>query len=213
MVPYPTSWKLLPVSRLYVTRWEQFANPSSACLISLGLFPITLFTLGQLSKENTPVWLYVVTTFANGVCTGAALNYTLAHLLHLTFPETHFIVSSLLGTFRGFAGSLGSAVGGGVFARLLRAKLESGFAERGLVGKEELVRKLLGSPALVGTLVGEEREVAVVGYVTAIRGLFVAGSVLAVTVIFLQAGTGWRAPVEAQIVQAPGVDDDDDPDD
>ena len=135
-------------------------------------------------------------TFVNGLCTGAALNYTLAHILHLTLPSTHFIATSLLATFRGFAGSFGSAAGGGIFIRHLRGALEKGFAERGLVGREELTRQLLGSPALVATLVGEEKEVALQGYVSAIQGLFVAAAVLATICIFVQAGTGWTAPEE-----------------
>jgi hypothetical protein len=158
-------------------------------------FPISLAILGHLSTPESSTAVYVLAELANGLCTGAALNYTLAHLLHLTLPSTHFIATSLLAAFRGFAGSFGSAVGGGVFARLLRAALEKGFADRGLDGKEELVRQLLGSPALAARLVGPEREVAVEGYVSAIQGLFMAGVGLSVVVIFIQAGTGWSAPV------------------
>jgi hypothetical protein len=62
--------------------------------------------------------------------------------------------------------------------------------------RQELVRKLLGSPALVTGLVGREREVAVDGYVAALRGLFLAGVVLAVGMVVVQAGTGWREPRE-----------------
>lgn len=147
--------------------------------------------------ESSPV-VYMITTFLNGLCTGAALNYTLAHILHLTPPSTHFIATSLLATFRGFAGSFGSAAGGGIFARQLRGALQKGFAERGLVGKEELMRRLMGSPALVATLVGEEKEIAMQSYVSAIQGLFVAAAILAVFCIFVQAGTGWTAPTEEE---------------
>lgn len=62
----------------------------------------------------------------------------------------------------------------------------------GLEGEEELVRKLLGSPALVKGLVGMERSVAVAGYVDALRGLFGAAAALALVMVVVQAGTGWR---------------------
>ena len=167
-----------------------------ACLVVFAMNPLTLLLLGYLSTPDTPVTLYLLSTFLNGLVTGAALNYTLAHLLHLTPPSTHFIATSVLSTFRGFAGSFGSAVGGGIFTRILRANLEQGFAEKGLKDRGELVRKLLGSPALVAGLSGGEREVAISGYVDAIRGLFWAGADLAVVVIAVQAGTGWKAGVD-----------------
>ena len=169
-----------------------------ACLVVFAINPFTLVLLGYLSTPDTPVALYLLSTFLNGLFTGAALNYTLAHLLHLTAPSTHFIATSLLATFRGFAGSFGSAVGGGIFMRILRASLEQGFAEKGLKGKGELVRKLLGSPALVAGLSGVEREVAMGAYVDAIRGLFWAGAGLAVVVIAVQAGTGWKGQVDKE---------------
>ncbi len=158
-------------------------------------FPITLFILGQLSTEYSAASLYVLATASNGFCAGAALNYTLAHLLHLSFPETHFIVTSLLAAFRGFAGSFGSAIGGGVFTRVLKKTLELGFHERGSRGKAELVRQLLGSPALVSSLTGVDREVAILAYVTAFKTLFTAASLVALSMVVLQAGTGWRGMV------------------
>ena len=124
------------------------------------------------------------------------MNYTLAHLLHLTRPSEHFIATSLLATFRGFAGSFGSAIGGGVFSRVLSSSLEAGFKERGLTGKKELIRKLLGSPALVSSLNGYDRIVAVNGYVTALKSLFLAGCILSTIMIAVQAGTGWKGPDE-----------------
>ncbi|MCJ1438454.1 hypothetical protein MMC27_007844 [Xylographa pallens] len=167
-----------------------------ACLVVFAVNPFTLLMLGYLSTPDTPVALYLLSTFLNGLVTGAALNYTLAHLLHLTPPSTHFIATSVLSTFRGFAGSFGSAIGGGVFTRILRASLEKGFAEKGLKGRGELVRKLLGSPALVAGLSNGEREVAIGAYGDAIKGLFWAGAGLAVVVIAVQAGTGWKAGVD-----------------
>ncbi|TVY73222.1 MFS thioclapurine efflux transporter tcpA, partial [Lachnellula suecica] len=162
---------------LHIKRAGSFWLSSIICF---SLFGCTLALLSQISTPETPAPLYLLSVFANGLCIGAALNYTLAHLLHLTPPSTHFISTSLLTTFRGFAGSFGSAIGGGLFVRVLKAKLEEGFEEHGgLKGREELVRKLLGSPALAKSLQGSERAVAVSGYVEALRALFVAGVGLA----------------------------------
>lgn len=133
--------------------------------------------------------------FCNGMCTGAALNYTLAHFLHLTLPDTHVIGTAVLITFRGFAGSIGVATAGGIFGRVLQATLEKGFEERGME-RRYLVQRLLGSPALVATLKGEERVVAVEGYTAALKAVFVAGSVLAAVMILVQGGAGWKAPGE-----------------
>lgn len=178
----------------FLTRSYYSSPPSRPSLVTFALFPITLLMLALISKPTTPAALYVVCTFLNGFCVGASLNYTLAHVLHLTLPETHFIVTSLLATFRGFAGSFGSAVGGGVFGRALKTSLEKGFAGRGMPGREDLVRRLMGSPALVAGLTGVEREVAIEGYVDALRSLFLAGVGLSVLMILVQAGTGWKAP-------------------
>lgn len=166
-------------------------------MVSYLLFAMSLFLISQISTPQTPTPLYLLSVFLNGLCTGAALNYTLVHLLHLTPPSTHFVSTALLTTFRGFAGSFGSAIGGGYFLRVLKAGLEEGFAKHGGVeGREELVRKLLGSPALVKALKGVERRVAVQSYVTALSSLFVAGSLLAAIMVFVQGSTGWRAGVE-----------------
>jgi len=98
--------------------------------------------------------------------------------------------------FRGFAGSFGSAIGGGIFSRVLRKRLVNGFAEAGLSGREELVARLLGSPRLVKDLSGVEQVVARQGYADAVAMLFVAGSGLALAVTLLQAATGWNAATE-----------------
>lgn len=142
----------------------------------------------------------------NGLSTGAALNYTLAHLLHLTPTSTHFVSTALLTTFRGFAGSFGSAIGGGLFLRMLKSGLEKGFEKHGgLDGREELVRKLLGSPALVQDLGDVERGIAVKSYVGALRGLFLAGVALALGMVLIQAGTGWRGGQENVVEREGGV--------
>ena len=163
-------------------------------MISYALFTCTFVFLSQISNEHTPAPLYLLTVLANGLCIGASLNYSLAHILHLTPPSTHFMAASLLTTFRAFAGSFGSAIGGGLFVRVLKARLETGFQENGgLEGREELVRKLLGSPALVQILEGVEKRVAVDSYGGSLTQLYVAASVLALAMVLVQAGTGWKA--------------------
>jgi hypothetical protein len=74
--------------------------------------------------------------------------------------------------------------------------LEKGFEREGITGKEELLKKLLGSPALIASLVGDEKEIAVNSYVTALAALFTFGGALALVALALQAGTGWSAPPE-----------------
>ena len=98
--------------------------------------------------------------------------------------------------FRSFAGSFGSSIGGGLFTRTLYQSLTAGFDKAGLRHKEELVRRLLGSPALVENLGGVEKEVAIEGYQDALRMLFLAAAGLAALMVILQAGTGWTAAEE-----------------
>ena len=179
------------VGWLHVRRAGSFYIP---CLITYILFAVTLFMVAQLSTSESETWIYVIALFANGFCTGAAMNYTLAHVLHLTIPVTHVIVIPLNAMFRSLSGSFGSAVSGGLFARVLRSTLENDFADRKVKGKEQLIRQLLGTPALVKRLVGVDKEVAMDGYTTAVKRLFVSGSILALIVTLLQAGTGWTAP-------------------
>ncbi|KAL1642293.1 hypothetical protein SLS61_009783 [Didymella pomorum] len=164
-------------------------------VISMALWPITMAALGLLSTPTSDMALYMLLVFLNGLITGAALNYTLVHLLHLTLPELHPIIISLLATFRGFAGSFGSAIGGGLFGRVLHRSLVDGFADAGLTHRGDLVRKLLGSPALVGKLEGREKDVAVNAYQDAIQALFFAATGLAVVVTLVQACTGWKKPL------------------
>ncbi|MCJ1360604.1 MAG: hypothetical protein MMC33_010612 [Icmadophila ericetorum] len=171
-----------------------------ACLATSALFPFTMVLLGYLSTSNpkaSPA-LYFLATFLNGFLTGATLTYTLAHLLHLTPPSTHFISTSLLATFRGFAASFGSAIGGGAFTRFLQSSLQQGFASHGLTNKEDLIRRLLGSPVLVSSLIGVEHEVAIAGYGDSIRGLFYAAAGIGLLGTVLQAGAGWKEGVEAE---------------
>lgn len=76
---------------------------------------------------------------------------------------------------------------------MLKSELETGFEKHGgLEGCEDLVRKLLGSPALVKLLEGNEKMVAVNAYVSSLRQLLLCGGALAVCMVFVQAATGWK---------------------
>ena len=167
-----------------------------SCVTAFLLFSATLFLVANITTATSSVVGYMFAVFSNGLVTGAILNYTLAHLLHLTHSDMHTIVTPLLATFRGFAGSFGSAIGGGIFTRSLQHALEVGFADAGLVGKEDLIRRLLGSPALAARLTGTEREVSIQSFQTALKTLFLAGTALALVSTLVQAGTGWRGPEE-----------------
>ncbi|KAH7138658.1 major facilitator superfamily domain-containing protein [Dendryphion nanum] len=160
-------------------------------LVSMALFPVTLLVLAFISTAQGSSKLYVAMVFLNGLLAGASLNYTLVHLLHLTPSSIHPVVLSLLATFRGFAGSFGAAIGGGLFVRVLRRSLTNGFEDAGL-NRDDLIRQLVGSPALVGRLEGVERAVAVGAYEDGLKVLFLSAMGLAVIVVFVQAGTGWK---------------------
>jgi hypothetical protein len=54
------------------------------------------------------------------------------------------------------------------------------------------VRRLLGSPALVKSLTGVERSVAVSSYEAALKVIFSAGVGLALLMVIVQAATGWE---------------------
>lgn len=198
----------LIVGAVHIRRAGSFWFPA---LVSLSLFSVSLFALAFVSNAAVSAGLYVATVFINGLCTGAALNYTLAHLLHLSHPDMHFIATGLLSTFRGFAGSFGTAIGGGVFARTLRDALAEGFTRldggEGLSrAREKLISVLIGSPAAVfqdGVLSGPERQVAVLGYERALEVLYKSAAAACILMVLLQAGTGWTAP-------ASGKEDDDD---
>lgn len=165
-----------------------------ATLVTDVLFTIIFFITSSISTLTIPVPVYLGFLFLNGCTTGASLNYALVHMLHLTPPSSHFIATSVLAMFRGFGGSFGSAIGGGVFSRVLKSALERGFNEHGLVGKEDLITKLLGSPRLVASLSGVEKDVAMTGYTAAVKGLFFAGALLGLMATVFQAMTGWKEP-------------------
>lgn len=188
----------LLVGALHIRHHGSFWLPG---LLALALFSATLFALAFVSNAAAPTGLYVAVVFVNGLCTGAALNYTLAHLLYLSSPDVHFIVTGLLATFRGFAGSFGTAIGGGVFTRTLREALVGGFERLNGGGglskaTEKLITVLIGSPAVVwkeGVLNAAERVVAVVGYERALEALYKSAAAMCVLVLVMQAGTGWKA--------------------
>lgn len=184
----------LLVGGLHIRRSGSFYVPTLVVYI---LFPFTMILLAVLSTHDSNKWLYVLDVLVSGGLTGAALNYNLAHLLHLTPKSTHYVATSLLATFRGFSGSFGSAIGGGMFSRTLYNSLTRQFAEHG-IRNEELVIRLLGSPALVGSLEGVQKEVAVQGYEEALKMLFLSGAGLAALMIIVQAGTGWNGAGEEE---------------
>ncbi|KAL2825031.1 major facilitator superfamily domain-containing protein [Aspergillus cavernicola] len=188
----------LLVGWLHIRHGESYYR--SNVLVYL-LFALSNLLVVALSTQTSPAAAYIFSMFLNGFCIGASMNYTFAHILHLTPPEVHYIVTALVGMARGFAGSFGSAMGGGFFQRELQAGLEDGFAKHGLSGKDGLIHKLLGSPALVRQLTGVEREVAVQSYEHAIKMLLLGGFVILIVATIAQAGTGWTPPLEETKVQ------------
>lgn len=191
----------LIVGWLHIRRGGSFWLPSA---VSFGFFAASMYLLSIVGQSDASAVVISAAVLFNGLATGAALNYTLAHVLHLSAPGTQFVTTSLMGTVRGFGGSFGTAIGGGVFYRMLKAGLESGYEE--LDGgplspqRRELVRTLLGSPAHVfeGGLGGAERAVAVEGYAAAARGVWAAAAVMGVLVLVVQLGTGWRGGGEGK---------------
>ncbi|GAM86446.1 hypothetical protein ANO11243_044600 [Dothideomycetidae sp. 11243] len=183
---------------LHIRSHASFYWPSVAIFLT---FPVTLLVISSTSTATSSPVLLVVMMVLNGMLTGASLNYSFAHVLYLTPKSTHYMVTSILATFRGFSGSFASAVGGGYFVRVLRESLTQQFADLHLV-REDLVRKLLGSPALVRQLAGVEKEVAISGYTVALSKLWLAAAALAFAFAFVQAGTGWKAAPEEEEADA-----------
>ena len=177
----------------HIRRTGSFYTPS---LICFALFTVVQFVVSQLCTPNSTIALYIGALFCNGFVVGALLNYSLAHLLHMTLPSQHVIVIPFNATFRSFSGSFGSAIAGGYFLRTLKVNLHDGFKSIGIPHDGELVRKLLGSPLLVQKLEGDERLVAIDAYAGAIKATFLAGVGLAVIMLIVQAGVGFIAPDE-----------------
>jgi hypothetical protein len=188
----------LVVGWLHIKRDGAFWLPS---VFSLLIFSLSLYVLSFVAFPDLPIELLILAVLFNGLATGAGINYTLAHVLHLSHKSTQYVTTSLIATFRGFGGSFGTAIGGGIFYRLLRSSLVSGFL--GLDGGDELsderrklISKLAGTPGMVfgGDLNGAERQVAIEGYAGAARGVWQAAAALGLLMVAAQAATGWAAP-------------------
>ena len=183
---------------LHIRRSGSFWLP---CLISIALFSVFMWLLGLVAYPGVSLAMLVAVVFAGGFVTGAAVNYTLAHLLHHSDQGTSYITTSLFGTFRGFGGAFGTSIAGGIFSRLLQGSLTEGFLsldgdDQLTPDRKRLVSQLLGAPELVfgGGLDVEERQIAIDAYAGASRGTWMAAAVLGLVVLVLQAGTGWEGP-------------------
>lgn len=195
LLPTNTGFALggIMIGWLHISKGGAFYISSLASYL---LFGLSLVIVSQIATAESNIWVFVFALFVNGFLTGALLNYTLVHVLYITHKDTHVIVLPLNAMFRSLSGSFGSAIAGGVFLRTLRGRLEEDFKYAGAHGKGDLIRRLIGSPALVKTLKGMDKDIALDGYVTALKALFVTGAGLAVLMALVQAGTGWRAPEE-----------------
>ncbi|KAH0840640.1 putative MFS multidrug transporter [Fonsecaea pedrosoi] len=168
-----------------------------ACLVTFVLFALSMFTVSWISTPTSNIYLYLGVLFLNGLIVGALLNYSLAHVLHLTHPATHVIVIPLNAMFRSLSGSFGSSVTGGLFLRTLQRALTRGFEDRGLPvtpDKAALIRQLVGTPILVQRLTGVDKEVALSGYEQALSTIYMVGGVWTIGMLLVQAGTGWTSP-------------------
>ncbi|KAL6921831.1 hypothetical protein ACHAP8_010162 [Fusarium lateritium] len=186
------------VGLLHVRRNGAFWLPSISALV---IFTISTYTLSLISTTSLPLVLFIVVVLINGLATGGGVNYTLAHILHLSYDDTRYIATSLLGTFRGSGSSFGTAVAGGIFYRFLRGSLEAGFlqldgGERLSDDRRRLVSSLVNTPGLVhgGDLSRAEQDIAIEGYAGATRGVWQSMAALGVVVILFQALTGKKAP-------------------
>lgn len=188
----------LLVGWLHIRRDGAFYYPS---IVALTINPCTLVALAALATASSPAWAFIIAVFVNGVVSGASLNYTLAHVLHITPKSTHNVATSLVGLFRGFAGSFGSAIGGGLFLRRLRASLEGQFLDDGMRPQPDFVRRVLGSPEDVSELTGKEHVIAVRGYEDALKFLWLTGAGLAAMMVVFQALTGQQSADEGGVNQ------------
>jgi MFS family permease len=163
-----------------------------ACLVVFALFPLSILWLAMSTTATVSMWLYYFILLWNGLCAGGGMNYTLAHIQHLVHTDVRLIAISIFFTFRGFAGTFGATVGGGIFNRALKAALVRRFDEEDIVLPDALLRKLVGSARAVQDLGGFARKAAVQGYVDALRTLFFSSIGLAIVTLVLQACTGWK---------------------
>lgn len=186
-----------------------------SCLVTFVLFSLSMFAVSATSTQHSNVSVYLGVLFLNGFIVGCLLNYSLAHVLHLTPPATHIIVIPLNAMFRSLSGSFGSSISGGLFLRTFQHALQQGFKDRGVSGKAALIRQLIGTPILVQKLEGVDREVALEGYETALKTIYMGGGFLAIFMLLIQAATGWTAPevVKDEEVIVTGADDGDEQED
>ena len=193
LLPTNTGFALggIIVGWLHISKGGAFYVSS---LVTYALFSLSLVAVSQIATPSSNIWVFILALFVNGMLTGALLNYTLVHVLYLTLPATHVIVLPLNAMFRSLSGSFGSSIFGGIFLRTLRGRLREDFKDAGLHGKGKLIDRLVGTPTLVSTLNGIEKEIALDGYVAALKAIFVAGAVLALFMALVQAFTGWTAP-------------------
>ena len=167
-------------------------------LASILVFAISIWLLSQRSTPDSPIKAYVFILLINGFCTGAALNYTLSHVLYRTNSQTHFIAISLASTFRSFASSLGSVFGAAIFIHELMSTARSDFDHKGLVVRDKFMERLQSEPLLVASLKGDEREIAVHSYIVAFKVLFSVTSAFALVAQLVQGFSGRRKPVSVE---------------
>jgi hypothetical protein len=113
------------------------------------------------------------------------------------------IATSLLATFRGMAGSIGSTVGGGILVRTLEGTFRHLLEHDGPLTPEEtrLVRQLKGAPNLPWQLEGVQREAAILSYRTAINRVILVGAALALLSLLCQAGTRRRSKPPSDLIE------------
>lgn len=140
----------------------------------------------------------------NGFGAGAVLNYTYAHLLFTLEDSTgQAIATSLLATFRGISGSIGSAIGGGIMMRTLESTFRHYLEHDGPLSPEEerLVRQLKGNPSLPWQLEGIQKVAAISSYRQAINMCIMVGGFLAVASLLSQAGTRPKSKPPADLIE------------
>ncbi|KAF5979081.1 major facilitator family transporter [Fusarium coicis] len=195
------------VGWLHVRRDGAFWLPS---ISALAIFTVSTYVLSLISTTSLPLAPFIVVVLINGLATGGGVNYTLAHILHLSHDDTRYIATSLLGTFRGSGSSFGTAVAGGIFYRLLRGNLLSGFlqldgGEHLSHARQRLISSLVNTPGLVhgGDLSPAEQNIATEGYAGATRGVWQAMATLGGVVVLFQALTGKNAPEDRREDEQP----------
>ena len=104
--------------------------------------------------DSSRLFLRLHTSISKMALLTQARSLALSQLAKLLFPAT-LVATSLLATFRGFAGSFGTAIGGGAFGRALSARLAEGFAR--LDGGVHIARPVVVRHPRVPDLSGVER--------------------------------------------------------